>query len=314
MLVLDRKSGLIEHRRFFEITEFLKPGDVLVFNESRVIPARLFGKRAGTGGKVEMLLLKKLDGDSWEALVKPGKKLNTGAVIDITDNNGNTRTMAQITGIGENGIRILKFPDAELLPELGKIALPPYIHTPLDHAERYQTVYARENGSVAAPTAGLHFTPELLAKIKDEGVISVPITLHVGLDTFQPVREEDPRDHIIHREFGVISDESAAQISQAVFEGRRVVCVGTTAMRTLEHAGSINLPLNPFSGWIDLFIIPGYQFRVVNAMLTNFHLPRTTLMMLVSAFAGKDLIKKTYAEAIKEKYRFYSFGDAMLIL
>lgn len=312
LLVLDRRTGTIQHRYFFEITDYLHSGDVLVFNESRVLPARLKGTRAVTGGKAEILLLKRLDNGIWEALVRPGKKLNTGAVIEITD--GTAKLTAEVTGTGENGIRVLRFSDEKLLPKLGRIALPPYIHTPLADAERYQTVYARIEGSVAAPTAGLHFTPELLAAVRQKGVVCVPVTLHVGLDTFQPVREEDPHDHVIHREYGVIGEDTARQISLAKVEGRRVICTGTTVVRAVEHAANLQMPLQEFSGWIDLFIVPGYRFKIADAMITNFHLPRTTLLMLVSAFAGKELIDKAYQEAIKEKYRFYSFGDAMLIL
>lgn len=274
------------------------------------------GTKAITGARAEILLLKRLDDGTWEALVKPGKRLNTGAVIEITGGAG-TLT-AEITGSGENGTRIIKFSDEKLLPKLGSIALPPYIHTPLTDTERYQTVYARTEGSVAAPTAGLHFTPELLADIRQKGVICVPVTLHVGLDTFQPVREEDPREHVIHREYGIIGEHTARQIALAKKEGRRVICTGTTAVRIVEHAANLQMAsdVQPqiFNGWIDLFIMPGHNFKITDAMITNFHLPRTTLLMLVGAFAGKELIDKAYAAAIKEKYRFYSFGDAMFII
>ena len=312
LLILDRRDGTLRHRRFYEIIDFLKSGDVLVFNESRVVPARLYGTRAVTGGNAEILLLQKLDDGTWEALVKPGKRLHTGAVIEIT--GGNDKLTAAIIGTGATGTRILRFSDEKLIPKLGRIALPPYIHTPLADAARYQTVYARTEGSVAAPTAGLHFTPELLAAIRQKGVICVPVTLHVGLDTFQPVREEDPQEHIIHREYGVISEDTARQIALAKAEGRRVICTGTTAVRTVEHAATLNMPPRQFTGWIDLFIMPGHRFRIVDAIITNFHLPRTNLLMLVSAFAGKEFIDKAYTEAIKEQYRFYSFGDAMLII
>jgi S-adenosylmethionine:tRNA ribosyltransferase-isomerase len=312
--VLNRQDGKITHHRFFNVIDFLKAGDVLVFNESRVIPARLHGKKTGSGGKVEILLLQRVDNKTWEALVKPGKRLNASATVDITDADNNIIVTAEIIEVKGAGTRIIRFDDEKLLFKVGGIPLPPYIHTPLDNPERYQTVYARIDGSVAAPTAGLHFTNELINAIKQKGVICVPVTLHVGLDTFQPVREDDPQQHLIHREYGTISEDTARQISLAKAEGRRVVCVGTTAVRIVENAAKINLPIQSFSGWIDLFILPGHQFRIVDAMITNFHLPRTTLLMLVSAFAGKSLIEKAYIEAIEEKYRFYSFGDAMLIL
>jgi S-adenosylmethionine:tRNA ribosyltransferase-isomerase len=260
------------------------------------------------------LLLQRIDNNTWEALVKPGKRISTGTVVDITSSENNISTKAEIIEVKETGTRIIRFDDEKLLCKVGGIPLPPYIHTPLNNPERYQTVYARIDGSVAAPTAGLHFTNELIDAIKHSGVICIPVTLHVGLDTFQPVREDDPRQHLIHREYGTISEDTARQISLAKAEGRRVICVGTTAVRIVEYAAKISLPIQPFSGWVDLFILPSYQFRIVDAMITNFHLPRTTLLMLVSAFAGKSLIEKAYIEAIEEKYRFYSFGDAMLIL
>jgi S-adenosylmethionine:tRNA ribosyltransferase-isomerase len=314
LLVLNRQDGTIKHHHFFNIIDFLHAGDVLVFNESRVIPARLKGKKSGSGGKVEILLLQRIDNNTWEALVKPGKRISAGTVVDITSSENNISTKAEIIEVKEAGTRIIRFDDEKLLFKVGGIPLPPYIHTPLNNPERYQTVYARIDGSVAAPTAGLHFTNELINAIKQKGVVCVPVTLHVGLDTFQPVREDDPQQHLIHREYGTISEDTARQISLAKAEGRRVVCVGTTAVRIVENAAKINLPIQSFSGWIDLFILPGHQFRIVDAMITNFHLPRTTLLMLVSAFAGKSLIEKAYIEAIEEKYRFYSFGDAMLIL
>ena len=247
-------------------------------------------------------------------MVKPGKRISTGTVVDITSTKTNISTRAEIIEVKEAGTRIIRFDDENPLFKVGEVPLPPYIHTPLNNPERYQTVYAKNDGSVAAPTAGLHFTNELINTIKQKGVVCVTVTLHVGLDTFQPVREDDPQQHIIHREYGIISEETARQISLAKTEGRRVICVGTTAIRIVENAAKINLPIQPFSGWVDLFILPGYQFRIVDAMITNFHLPRTTLLMLVSAFAGKSLIEKAYTEAINEKYRFYSFGDAMLII
>jgi len=319
LMVLNRSDGSIEHQRFFEIIDYLRDGDVLVFNESRVIPARLYGRKVETGGGVGILLLRRLGTNVWEALVKRGKRLGIGAVVEITNDSmagkpQKTRLLAEVVGLGESGIKMLRFSDETLLSELGEIPLPPYIHTPLAHPERYQSVYARVAGSVAAPTAGLHFTPELLGKIKRKGVHCLFVTLHIGLDTFSPVREEDPLEHTIHREYGVLSEAVAGQLSQAKEEGRRIVCVGTTAMRIVEHVAQVSSLLQPFEGWVNLFILPGYRFRMVDALITNFHLPRSTLLMLVTAFAGKELINQAYQEAIARRYRFYSFGDAMLTL
>ncbi len=316
LLVINRADGSFEHRRFYEVVEFLREGDVLVFNNSRVIPARLKGKQAESGGKLEILLLRRQRRDAWEALVKPARRVKAGAVIEISRDGSDSRVTAEAIGIGEGGIRLLRFSDEKPLFKVGEIALPPYIHVPLENPERYQTVYADVAGSVAAPTAGLHFTPELLSQIRTKGVKCLFTTLHVGLDTFRPVREEDPQQHQIHREYGVLSREVAGELSLARSEGRRVICVGTTSVRLVETAAQANntAEIRPFEGWIDLFILPGYRFRVVDAMITNFHLPRSTLLMLVSAFAGNDLIKRAYQEAITEKYRFYSFGDAMLVL
>jgi S-adenosylmethionine:tRNA ribosyltransferase-isomerase len=312
LLVVNRKNCSLEHHHFFEIVEFLNEGDVLVFNESRVVPARLIGSKSKTGGKVEILLLLHKGDGEWEALVKPGKRVKNGAVIEFS--NSGVKLYAEVTGAKDSGVKILKFSDERLINNTGIIALPPYVRTQLENSERYQTVYAKNDGSVAAPTAGLHFTNDLLDKIKHKGVICVPVTVHIGLDTFQPVREENPQEHIIHREFGIMSEDTAFQINKARSEGRRIVCIGTTAVRIVEHIAHKNVPLKAFSGWIDLFILPGYQFRITDTLITNFHLPRTTLLMLVSAFTGKGLIDKAYAEAIKNKYRFYSFGDAMLVL
>ena len=317
LLVLDRTDGAIAHRKFYEITDFLKSGDLLVMNNSRVIPARLFGRKADTGTAVEILLLRRAAlSATWEALVKPGKRLPVGSIVELNSADGKIQVSAEIKAILPEGIKEVSFSDELLLPELGQIPLPPYIHTPLADPERYQTVYARDAGSAAAPTAGLHFTPRLLDELNDKGVECLYTTLHIGLDTFRPVQVEDPAQHHIHREYGFVTLEVASRISKAKSEGRRVVCVGTTSVRLLEYAAqkSANAALDPFKGWVDLLILPGYRFRLVDAMLTNFHLPRSTLMMLVSAFAGGELIKKAYAEAIKEKYRFYSFGDAMFIL
>ena len=316
LLVVNRADGSLEHRRFYEVVDFLHEGDVLVLNNSLVIPARLIGKRTESGGKIEILLLRRQSPDVWEALVRPARRVKAGTVIEISRDGSDSSITAEAIGIGERGIRLLRFSDEKLLFEMGEIALPPYIHVPLEDPERYQTVYADIAGSVAAPTAGLHFTPELLSQINAKGIKCLFTTLHVGLDTFRPVREDDPRQHQIHREYGVLSREVAAELSLAKAEGRRVICVGTTSVRLIEAAvqASHAVKIQPFEGWVDLFILPGYRFRVVDAMITNFHLPRSTLLMLVSAFAGNDLIKRAYQEAIAEKYRFYSFGDAMLLL
>ncbi len=317
LMVLKRSQGSVEHRRFFEITDYLRAGDVLVFNDSRVIPARIKGRKADTGGRVELLLLRRLDTAVWETLVKPGKRVDIGTRLEITgDSASNIKVWAEITGLGEDGVKVARFSDEKLLLQLGKVPLPPYIHTPLVDAERYQTVYARVLGSAAAPTAGLHFTPQLLKVIEDKGVHLLFVTLHIGLDTFRPVREEDPLKHPIHKEYGILTQEVATELSKAKREGRRIICAGTTTVRIVEQAAQasrISL-LAPFEGWVSLLALPGYRFRLVDAMLTNFHLPRSTLLMLVAAFAGRDFIISAYEEAIAQKYRFYSFGDAMLIL
>jgi S-adenosylmethionine:tRNA ribosyltransferase-isomerase len=316
LLVLNRSDGTIKHRNFKEVADFFISGDVLVMNNSRVIPARLFGSKADTGAAVEILLLRRSAlGASWEALVKPGKRLPVGAIINLGSNGGEKQVTAEIKAILPDGIREVGFSDESLLPALGNIPLPPYIHAPLADSERYQTVYAKDPGSVAAPTAGLHFTPQLLKKLQQKGIECLETTLHIGLDTFRPVQVEDPSQHHIHREYGIVSTEVTARVFKAKAEGRRVICVGTTSVRVLEYAAqqSRENPLEPFAGWVDLLILPSYRFRLTDAMITNFHLPRSTLLMLVSAFAGTELIKKAYAEAVREKYRFYSFGDAMLI-
>jgi len=314
LMVLDRSDGSIKHRRFFEIVDYLQAGDVLVFNDSRVIPARLYGRKIDTGGRVEILLLRRLDRAVWEALVKPGR-VKIGTEVEIGSEN-KAKVLAEITGLGQNGVKVISFSDETLLPQLGSIPLPPYIHTPLPDPERYQTVYARAPGSAAAPTAGLHFTPELLNKIRRKGVHCRFVTLHVGLDTFRPVREDDPLKHPIHKEYGRLTREVATDLSRAKMDGRRIVCVGTTTARLIEEAAQASKPslIEPFEGWVSLFVLPGYQFRVASALITNFHLPRTTLLLLVCAFAGKDFITRAYEDAIAQKYRFYSFGDAMLVL
>lgn len=311
LLVLDRTNGSLAHRRFHQITDYLRVGDVLVFNDSRVIPARLKGRLEQDGKEVEILLLRPLGDGCWEALARPARRLKPGVSVKLAEG-----VSAEVTGEGDEGKRIIRFSDETKLPALGKIPLPPYIRAGLENPDRYQTVYAEASGSVAAPTAGLHFTRELLEQIKAKGVRCVFTTLHIGLDTFRPVHEEDPLNHKIHREWGVLSQTATDEINAAKREGRRVVCIGTTSVRLIEAAALASgaVELQPFSGWVDLFILPGYKFRVVNALITNFHLPKSTLLMLVSAFAGKELIRKAYLEAIAEKYRFYSFGDAMLIL
>jgi S-adenosylmethionine:tRNA ribosyltransferase-isomerase len=320
LMVLNRANGSVEHRRFVDICDYLRPGDVMVFNDSRVIPARLKGKRVGSGGKVEVLLLRRREANVWEALTKPARKLTTGAAVEIFGESipggGEHAFTAEIIGEGENGIRVIRVSDEAALLRAGEMPLPPYIHEPLADRERYQTVYARVIGSAAAPTAGLHFTPELLKRIEQTGIRFLFTTLHIGLDTFRPVTEDDPQQHIIHREYGIIDSETARELTRAKTEKRRIICIGTTTARILEHAAGASRGegIEPFQGWVDLFILPGYRFRMADALVTNFHLPRSTLLMLVSAFAGKELIDKAYLEAIKQKYRFYSFGDATLIL
>lgn len=314
LMVLGRSDGSIEHRHFYELPNYLVPGDVLVFNDSRVIPARFIGRKVASGGKAEVLLLHRLDNNVWEALVKPGKRVNVGTKLEIA--NSEAGILAEVIELRPEGVKLLRFSDETRLPELGRIPLPPYIHLPLTHPERYQTVYAKMAGSVAAPTAGLHFTPELIEQVKKMGVYCLFVTLHVGLDTFRPVREDNPLEHPIHQEYGVLSQEVASQLSQAKVEGRRIIAVGTTTVRLLEAvAQASSLPqLQPFEGWVSLFILPGYRFRIVDVLITNFHLPRSTLLMLVTTFAGKEFITRAYEEAITHRYRFYSFGDATLVL
>lgn len=320
LMVLNRSDGSVRHYQFFELADFLIVGDVLIFNDTRVIPARLNGHKSAREGRVEVLLLRRLEVNVWEALVRPGKRGRIGDRIEIAanptvDSRQDITLLAEVIDLRQDGIRVMRLSDETLLPSLGKAPLPPYIHAPLTNPERYQTVYAKVAGSVAAPTAGLHFTPELLEKLISKGVRCQFVTLHIGLDTFQPVREDDPTKHTIHREYGVLSQDVASELSHARAEGRRIICVGTTSVRLVEAAAQASNPLHlkPFEGWVSLFILPGYQFRVVDVMITNFHLPRSTLLMLLSAFAGSDLIKHAYEEAINQGYRFYSFGDAMLI-
>ena len=319
LMVLNRSDGSIGHSHFGDAVHYLRSGDVLVFNDSRVIPARLRAQKP-SGGRLEVLLVRRLGPNLWETLVKPGKRVETGSEMEIIGDDSNdgqgAKITAQVISSGRDGIRLIRFTDETSLAGLGNIPLPPYIHVPLTDTGRYQTVYADVPGSIAAPTAGLHFTAELLDRIKRKGVECLFTTLQIGLDTFQPVRQEDPLEHPIHQEYGVITREVAEELSQAKAEGRRIIAVGTTTVRLLEAAAQGDRPVQipPFNGWVDLFILPGYRFRVFDALITNFHLPRSTLLMLVSAFAGRELIQKAYLEAIARKYRFYSFGDAMLIL
>ena len=315
LMVLNRADGSIAHRHFSEIAEYLQPGDTLVFNDSRVIPARLSGLKVGSDIKVELLLLRRLDNGVWETLVRPGRKITVGTEIRLKDQSTKAakEVSAEVIERDENGIRIVRFSDESLLEELGQVPLPPYIKKPLSQPERYQTVYARIKGSVAAPTAGLHFTPHLLNNLQHKRVRFAFVTLHIGLDTFRPVRVDDPHQHPIHTEYGQISSETAILLNQSIKAGKRIIAVGTSTVRLIEAASQTGT-VQPFADQVDLFILPGYQFRISDIMITNFHLPKSTLLMLVSAFAGKDFILKAYEEAMKLHYRFYSFGDAMLIV
>lgn len=314
LLVLHRSSGRIEHRGFRDIVEYLRAGDCLVRNDTRVIPARLFGRRKDTGAVVELLLLKRMENDIWETLVKPGKKARTGARLDF----GDGRLEGEIISVEEDGNRRIQFRYdgifEEILDELGQMPLPPYITHTLRDRNRYQTVYARYEGSAAAPTAGLHFTEELFDELERKGVLVANVTLHVGLGTFRPVKTENVAEHHMHSEHFRIEPEEAEKINRARAAGGRIICVGTTSCRTLESATGEDGVLRPGEADTDIFIYPGYSFRIMDALITNFHLPESTLLMLVSALAGKDLVMKAYAEAVRERYRFFSFGDAMLIL
>nr|WP_154983403.1 tRNA preQ1(34) S-adenosylmethionine ribosyltransferase-isomerase QueA [Paenibacillus xylanexedens] len=314
LLTLNKETGEVAHHHFPHIIDVLQPGDTLILNDTRVLPARLFGTKADTGAKAEVLLLKNVEGDKWEALVKPGKKLRAGSVIVFSD-----ELKAVINEVGEMGARTLTFEYngifQEILDRLGEMPLPPYIKETLDDRERYQTVYAKHEGSAAAPTAGLHFTDELLDRIRAKGVNIGFITLHVGLGTFRPMSVDMVEDHVMHEEYYSLSQETAELINQTKERGNKVFAVGTTSCRTLETVGSKfeDGVLQESSGWTSIFIYPGYSFKVIDGMLTNFHLPKSTLVMLVSALAGREHIMHAYEEAIKEKYRFFSFGDAMLI-
>ncbi len=312
LLVYNRATDRVEHRIFRDITDYLRAGDVLVVNNTKVLPARMYAKTQH-GGNVEVLLLKRLDIDRWEVLVKPGKKCRVGTRLTISD-----KLSLTVEGITESGERIVKFDCKgvfeEVLDEVGSMPLPPYIHEKLKDKNRYQTVYAQTDGSAAAPTAGLHFTPELLRKIKDMGVELVEVLLHVGLGTFRPVKEDIITDHKMHSEYFSVSQSAADKINRAKSEGRRVIAVGTTSVRTLESATDQNGVVIPQSGNTQIFIYPPYKFKCVDALITNFHLPESTLIMLVAALSGREKILEIYREAVKERYRFFSFGDAMLIL
>ena len=312
LMSLNRADGGMRHHRFYELPKMLRPGDVMVFNDSRVMPARLRGRR-GTGGAIELLLLSRLSPGVWRAIGRPGRLLRPGATFEVSGRGGSMR--GEVLEIEPEGERIVRLDGEERLHDVGEVPLPPYIVETLADSERYQTVYAREDGSAAAPTAGLHFTDELLEQVRDMGVQTVFVTLHVGWDTFRPVKDEDITEHKMHAEYYELSKEGADAIRGAKTEGRRVISVGTTAVRLLEHAASLSADGLPHagSGWADIFIMPGYRFKVVDALITNFHLPRSTLLMLVSALADRDLIMRAYSEAVEREYRFYSFGDAMFI-
>lgn len=314
LMLLDKNSGEIEHHHFYELTQFLKEGDCLVLNNSRVLPARLLGRREPSGGAVEVLLLIDRGEQKWECLVRPGRKLRQGQKISFGD--GKLLT-AEILEELPGGNRIVKFHYdgifLEILEQLGKMPLPPYIKEELKDSERYQTVYSKEVGSAAAPTAGLHFTEDLLKCVQSMGVKVCYVTLHVGLGTFRPVKEEDPLEHEMHSEYCVISAETAEAINETKKNGGRVICVGTTSCRTIESWADESGMLKESSGWTSIYIYPGYRFKVLDALITNFHLPESTLIMLVSALAGREHVLNAYKEAVREKYRFFSFGDAMFI-
>lgn len=312
MLVLDKVTGEITHDRFDDIVNYLNKGDVLVLNNTKVIPARLIGEKEETKAVIEVLMLKDLGNDEWECLCKPAKRVKVGTIV-----NFGSELKTKCTFVGEDGIRHFKFIYdgilLEILDRLGDMPLPPYIHEKLEDKDRYQTIYAKESGSAAAPTAGLHFTKELLKKIEDKGIIIKEITLHVGLGTFRPVSVEDVNNHKMHSEFYRMNKDTADVLNLAKKEGRRIISVGTTTTRTLETIMNLYDEFKECSGWTDIFIYPGYKFKAIDALITNFHLPKSTLVMLVSAFAGKEKIMNAYKEAVENKYRFFSFGDSMFI-
>lgn len=313
LLVLNKKTGKTEHHIFREIIDYLNPGDCLVINDTKVIPARLYGSKVGTDARIEVLLLKRKENDTWETLVKPGKKAKPGTRISF----GDGLLTGEVVDVVEEGNRLIRFTYdgifEEILDQLGQMPLPPYITHQLKDKNRYQTVYAMHDGSAAAPTAGLHFTPELLEQIREKGVRIARVTLHVGLGTFRPVKVEDVTEHHMHSEFYMVDESQAKLINDTKALGGRVISVGTTSCRTLESASDENGVVRAGSGWTDIFIYPGYQFKVIDSLITNFHLPESTLLMLVSALAGKENIMRAYETAVKEKYRFFSFGDAMFI-
>ncbi len=314
LLVLDKDTGEIQHRGFRDLLEYLRKGDCLVINDTKVIPARLYGVKEETGARIEVLLLKRREKDVWETLVKPGKKARPGTVLSF----GDGLLRGTVTDVVEEGNRLIRFTYQgifeEILDRLGQMPLPPYITHELKDKNRYQTVYARHDGSAAAPTAGLHFTQELLDQIEGMGVSIAHVTLHVGLGTFRPVKVENILDHHMHSEFYMVEEEEAEKVNRARREGGRVICVGTTSCRTVESAAGEDGLLKAGSGWTDIFIYPGYKFKLLDCLVTNFHLPESTLVMLVSALAGREHVLHAYEEAIRERYRFFSFGDAMLVL
>jgi len=313
MMVIHRDTGVREDRNFRDLPEYLRPGDVMVVNETRVIPARLLGEKEDTHVPAEVLLLRRIDKDQWETLVRPGRRLRQGAVVSF----GGGLLRAEIGETTDAGGRVVKFlydgVFEELLDRLGEMPLPPYIHKKLDDPSQYQTVYARQEGSAAAPTAGLHFTQDVLRRVREKGVEIVPVLLHVGLGTFRPVKVEDVSEHVMHSEFYMLDEENAAIINNTRKNGGRIFAVGTTATRTLETIAAEDGSVRPCSGWTNIFIYPGYRFKAVDCLVTNFHLPESTLMMLISAFASRDMIMRTYKVAVQEEYRFFSFGDSMLI-
>ena len=313
LMVLDRETGEIEHKHFYDILEYLNSGDTIVLNNTRVMPARLIGEKEGSGGKIEFLLLKRVEGDKWECLSKPGKKAKIGATFTF----GSGKLKCTVVDIVEEGNRIIEFSYdgifEQVLDELGEMPLPPYITERLEDRERYQTVYSKEQGSAAAPTAGLHFTNDLLKEVEAKGVNIAYVTLHVGLGTFRPVKVDDVNSHVMHSEFYSLDEENAKIINETKKNGGKIISVGTTSTRTLETIGDENGVVKAQSGWTSIFIYPGYKFKVVDRLITNFHLPESTLIMLVATLAGKDHVLNAYNEAVKEKYRFFSFGDSMII-